>query len=146
VSDLLLVVATFAVSLVGGFVPLVNVEVYLVGVAAAVPHAGLVPIVLAASLGQVCAKCALYGAGSGAWRSACGRSRALAEGVARLRAGRSGGRALVFSSALFGLPPFYVVSLAAGALRLGLPMFVALGFSGRVLRFSAILLAPRLLN
>jgi membrane protein YqaA with SNARE-associated domain len=145
VSDPLLALATFGVSLVGGFVPLVNVELYLVGVATAVPHAGLVPIVLAASLGQVAAKCVLYGAGTRVLRVSPGRSRALVAGVARLRAAHSGGRALVFSSALFGLPPFYVMSLAAGALRLGLPVFVALGLTGRVLRFAAVFLVPRLL-
>ena len=51
----------------------------------------------------------------------------------------------MFASALFGLPPFYVMSVAAGALRLGLPAFVALGLTGRMLRFTAIFLAPRLL-
>jgi len=38
------------------------------------------------------------------------------------------------------------MSVAAGALRLGLPTFVALGLTGRVLRFAAIFLVPRLLR
>jgi membrane protein YqaA with SNARE-associated domain len=43
-----------------------------------------------------------------------------------------------------GVPPLYAVAVAAGTLRLGLPTFVALGFLGRLLRFAAILLLPRL--
>jgi len=136
---------TFMVALIGGFVPLVNVELYLVGVAAAVPDAAWAPVVLAAALGQVAAKCVLYGLGAGALRVPRGRAGAVAACVARLRAAGPAARAIVFSSALLGLPPYYVTSLAAGALRLELPGFVALGLTGRVLRFAAVFLAPRLL-
>lgn len=139
-----IVAATFVVSLVSGFVPLVNVELYLLGLAAAQPDGAWAPVVLAAALGQVAAKCVLYALGFGARRSSNERARAVAAAAARLRAAGPASLAVVFSSALVGLPPFYVTSLAAGVMRLGLPAFVAFGLAGRLLRFAAVLLATRL--
>jgi len=138
-TDPVLVLATFGVALVGGLVPLVNVEVYLVGVAVAIPGASVLPLVLAAGLGQMLAKIVLYGVGLGVVRVSTRRG-ALERVVARLAGGGAGARTVVFASALVGVPPFYAVSVAAGTLRLGLPSFVALGFCGRILRFAAILL------
>ena len=138
--------ATFLVSLVGGLVPLINVEVYLVSISAFAPQAGLLPVVVAASVGQVAAKLLLYGAGLGALRLRSFRNRAgLAAMVERLRAARVGAQAMLFASALLGVPPFYLVSVAAGVLRLSVPALVVLGLAGRLLRFAAIFLLPRLL-
>lgn len=142
-ADSTLVVATFAVALVGGLVPLLNVELYLAGVAIAAPGASVVPLALAAGLGQILAKVVLYGAGLGVLRLSTRRG-GLERVAARLHGGGPGARAVVFASALVGVPPLYAVAVAAGTLRLGLPAFVALGFLGRLLRFAAILLLPRL--
>jgi hypothetical protein len=61
-----LVLLTLVVAFGGGLVPFINVEVWVVGVSAVCPGATLVPVVLAASLGQVAAKILLYRAGGGA--------------------------------------------------------------------------------
>jgi membrane protein YqaA with SNARE-associated domain len=53
---------------------------------------------------------------------------------------------VVFSSALTGVPPFYVVSVAASSLRLSLARFLLVGGSGRLLRFAAIVALPGLLG
>ena len=42
------------------------------------------------------------------------------------------GLTLVLISAIVGLPPFYLISLAAGAMRLNLAGFIAVGTVGRV--------------
>jgi membrane protein YqaA with SNARE-associated domain len=47
--------------------------------------------------------------------------------------------ALVFVSALTGLPPFAVLSVLAGQLRMSLALFLGLGFAGRWLRFAGVL-------
>ena len=61
---------------------------------------------------------------------------------------RARGRATVilFSSALTGIPPFYAISLAAGFTRFPPGRFIALGMAGRLLRFTAVFLLPRLLR
>ena len=46
---------------------------------------------------------------------------------------------LVFLSAFTGFPPFAVLSVLAGQLRMSLTLFLALGLVGRWLRFAAVL-------
>jgi membrane protein YqaA with SNARE-associated domain len=67
------------------------------------------------------------------------RARALAARFSGV--GRSA-PAVVFTSALTGLPPFYVTSLAAGLVGFRTAPFVLAGFCGRFLRFAAVLALP----
>jgi len=139
-----LVAATFAVALGGGLLPFVNVELYLVAVALAQPHTAALPLVVAAALGQTVAKMVLYGVGLGALRLPFFTGANGEKTRTRLARSAFGPRTVVFASALLGVPPFYAVSVAAGALRLGLLPFTLLGLAGRLLRFAAVLVAPRL--
>jgi membrane protein YqaA with SNARE-associated domain len=138
------VLATLLMSFAGGLVPLINVEVWLIGVSTVCPRAALLPVVLAASLGQVAAKVMLYqmGAGAAGYGFRKGGAR-LERTVQRLRGGASRGEGLVFASALTGVPPFYLVSLAAGVVRLRLFRFLVLALVGRILRFAFVFLLPR---
>ena len=45
----------------------------------------------------------------------------------------------VFVSAATGVPPFAILSVLAGQLRMNLPLFLAIGLVGRWLRFVAVL-------
>ena len=45
-------------------------------------------------------------------------------------------------SSVTGLPPFYLVSLAAGALRIKFTWFCVIGFAGRAVRFAVIVALP----
>lgn len=143
--DVGLVLLTLAVAFGGGLVPFINVEVWVVGVSAVCPGAALVPVVLAASLGQVAAKILLYRAGGGAasWGSRR-RGPRFAATVRRLQERASRGTAVVFASAFTGVPPFYLVSVAAGVTRFRFPRFLALALLGRLLRFTVVFLLPRL--
>jgi membrane protein YqaA with SNARE-associated domain len=49
----------------------------------------------------------------------------------------------VFTSAAVGLPPFYGVSLAAGALGMRTRSFVLSGAAGRLVRFGVLAWAAR---
>jgi membrane protein YqaA with SNARE-associated domain len=139
---------SFGVGLVSGLVPAVNTEAYLLMVAALAPRPALVPVVVCVTAGQMLAKGLLYLAGSGALSSRflarrTGRLAALRQRLERAEAGAS---AVVFSSAVTGIPPFYVVSLAAGSLRFSLARFLLVGGSGRLLRFATIVALPGLLG
>ena len=46
---------------------------------------------------------------------------------------------LVFLSAASGFPPFAIVAVLAGQLRMSLTLFFVLGLLGRWLRFAAVL-------
>jgi membrane protein YqaA with SNARE-associated domain len=94
------------------------------------------------------AKALLYLAGSGALRSRflAGGGERLAGLEQRLAGMRTGASAVLFSSALTGIPPFYLVSVAAGSLRVSVARFLLVGGSGRLLRFAAVVALPGLLG
>jgi membrane protein YqaA with SNARE-associated domain len=136
-------VATLAAAFLSGLLPFVNIEAYLVGAAALLPGAPPLAVVVPAALGQMAAKGVLFLGGRGLVSLPSRvRDRALAAS-ARLGAGRP--PALVFTSALTGVPPFYVVSVAAGLLGLRPGPFLLAGFAGRLLRFGAVFALPCLL-
>jgi len=142
-----IVLATLAVAVAGGLIPVINVEAWVFGVSAASTGATVVPVALAATVGQVAAKSLLYRAGGSA--AAWGTRRAapgLATAVRRLEGAASRGTAVVFASALIGVPPFYVVSVAAGVGRFRFERFLVLALVGRALRFGLVFLLPRLLR
>lgn len=138
--------ATFLMALVSGIIPFVlNLEVYLVGVAA-LTRAPAPAIVGLAVAGQMVAKCLLYMAGKGVlnfrfirWE----RREAAARAFEKYR-GHS--LALVGFSAITGFPPFYGISLLSGAIRLPLAWFLIVGTLGRIVRFTVVYLAPGWLN
>lgn len=149
----LTVAATFAWCLVSAVLPVANAEVYLVGVALATD----VPewlLALVAAAGQMVGKMLFFLVGRGALDISRLRRRGTATGrwaerVARARGWASrhvwGPVALTFGSAVTGLPPFAVVSVLAGTLRMRWWAFAVSGLAGRYLRFLLILLSPRLL-
>jgi membrane protein DedA with SNARE-associated domain len=141
-------VGTFAFSVLSGVVPFINVEVYLLYVGSIASRADIAPLVVAAVLGQMCAKSLLYLGGRGVLRIPSRRQQnARIEAVrARLAGGRWTAGGLTFVSALFGFPPFYGLSVVAGMLGWPFARFALCGAAGRVLRFSAVLLLPMLLK
>lgn len=135
--------ATLIVSVLSGLVPIINGEVYLV---AAILVAGdpTISIVLAliVAAGQMIAKIGLYYAAKGAGE--LGTRTRFAQSLAKARAlverWENKPLTLLFVSAVFGLPPFYLVSLLAGLVGIRLRTFLLLGIVGRVIRFVALAL------
>jgi membrane protein YqaA with SNARE-associated domain len=52
--------------------------------------------------------------------------------------------ALVLVSALTGLPPFFLITLVAGAVKMNLALFLTAGTAGRLVRFGALVTLPQL--
>jgi len=127
-------------ALVSSLVPLVNAELLLLGLALATPAAAPLLVVVMAA-GQMVGKSALFLTGGRLTRSA------LEGRLARWRLdGRTGraGAPLIGLSAFAGLPPFYLVSVAAPALGVRFRTFLVVGLAGRVLRFGALVALPDL--
>ena len=110
------------------------------GAAVAAPPGYVIPVIAVCSIGQMLAKVGLY-AGM-RWlperlpAKATARLERASEKVKKLE---QAGLTLVLISAIVGLPPFYLISLAAGAMRLNLAGFIAVtGTVGRVVRFAII--------
>jgi membrane protein YqaA with SNARE-associated domain len=143
------IASCFVAAIVSALLPWVNAELMLLAVASRLTSvADLSFVVLAVTAGQVGGKSALYwiarrtfasapngrlGAAVDRWRAACETRQRSTETMMTL-------------SAICGLPPFYVSTVAAGALRVNFVQFLVAAISGRLLHFSAVALAPLALH
>lgn len=142
-----LLAATFGVCFVSALIPLVNAEAYLGGVGVLHDEAEVWALAAAAGLGQMAGKVVWYllGRSSLSW----GWVRRKTESTkwqSRLQTWQRRTRdnawlvgTLVFVSAVLGLPPFAIIAVMAGQLRVPLVLFFVTGLAGRVLRFAAVL-------
>lgn len=135
------------VGVVSALVPLVNIEAYLGVRGALAQHPGPWVAGLVAAVGQMLGKLVWYHLGANALRWGWVRRRMdTPKAQLRLEAWRLriDQRPVVaalatFVSAFAGFPPFAVLAVLAGQLRMRLAWFLALGLVGRWLRFSAVL-------
>ena len=136
---------TFVVCIIAGLVPVINAEVFLIGRSAWALHSPwqIPGVVVCAAAGQMVAKTIFYFAAMGVLELPTGKKRAKIEKFrATMDRWQDKKTWVILASSILGLPPFYIVSLLAGAMRMKLAPFIALGFTGRVIRFSAVLAVP----
>jgi membrane protein YqaA with SNARE-associated domain len=139
--------ALLLLGIASAVVPIINIEAYL-SVRAAVASVDAVWVMsLVAAVGQMIGKIAWYYLGASSRRWEWVRRRAdKPKNAARLETWRARTHerpvftgAVVFVSAFTGFPPFAVLSVLAGQLRMSLTLFLTLGLAGRWLRFAAVL-------
>jgi membrane protein YqaA with SNARE-associated domain len=129
---------------VSGIVPLVNAELLVVGAAVAAPGLGIVILAAVSTVGQMLSKTLLFAVARWAPRHLPAKARNTLQRACDAVSERGGAvHSLVFTSAAVGLPPFYGVSLAAGALGMRTRSFVFSGGAGRFLRFGALVWVAR---
>jgi membrane protein YqaA with SNARE-associated domain len=137
----------FALTVVSAVVPWVNAEVIVLSLPAlASSRWALLVLVLVATAGQMTGKLVIYWAGRGGARMPSPKvAAALDTWAPRFSAG--GGRAagLIVLSSAVGIPPFFVTTLLAGAVRMDMTTFLVAGTCGRIMRFGTLVLAPGLL-
>lgn len=134
-----LLLGLFAATAVSGIVPLVNAELLVLGAAAAVPAAGLPLVAVVSTVGQMVTKGVLFGLARWAPSRLPARARrALEKPSAAVEERGTAVGTLLFTSAATGVPPFYGVSLAAGAVGVGLGRFLLAGGLGRLVRFGVL--------
>lgn len=130
---------------VSAVVPWVNAEVLVVSLPAmAGSRAQLATLILAATAGQMAGKCIVYWVGRRGAAASSGRIlNTLQRWGARATGSPGSQLALVTASSLLGIPPFYVMSVVAGALKMRLDSFLLAGTLGRLIRFTALVLLSR---
>lgn len=150
--------ATAGVGLLSALVPAVNMEAYLV-TAGALTHRAAWPVVaVAAATGQMAGKMAYYYAARGGTTLG---TRLLRRHTAPTRPGRlarwtttfadrARGRPVwaclvLLASGALGIPPLLAMSIVSGSARVHALLFLASAWTGRVLRFGAVLAVPALL-
>lgn len=139
----------YLLAIVSAVLPWVNAEVLMLS---AVPLAGtplqLAALAAAVTAGQMTGKSAMYWVGKRSTdRGAAPRHPRLSQWLARWRRRLERGPAsavlVVFLSAVVGFPPFYLVSIAAGALGMAFGAFLAVGAMGRLIHFATVAFAAR---
>ena len=146
-SPLLMCLATILLFGAFALLPVMATEPLLIGIPALVPPAMVIPMTLLATATHMAAK-TLVLLGSRKvdrvvpkrYQASLHRTCARLEGHRRLQLGT------VFLSAVTGLPPFYVVTMACGVVRMSLRAYLVAGMAGRAMRFGAIVAAPQMLG
>jgi len=127
--------------------PWVNAEIIVLSLPAFAPSkTALLILILVATAGQMTGKCVLYWTGRKGQRvlARYRTGRILQKWRERLEARPVRAVLFVLLSALTGLPPFYVMSLVAGVVKMNFPTYLAVGTAGRVVRFGALVTIPHL--
>jgi membrane protein YqaA with SNARE-associated domain len=138
--------ATFLFCVLSALIPFLNAEIYLLAAAALAPPEWRVVLVFAAAAGQTAGNVGMYGVGRGAFGLPGIRLGAMLGKAKTWCRQRTPPKALIAFSAATGLPPFYIVSIACGLMRTPILSFVALGLSGRFVRFGAVALLPLIIQ
>jgi membrane protein YqaA with SNARE-associated domain len=132
---------TFVLSVLAGLFPLINTEVYLIGLVrfGLSSSSQLAPVVIAASTGQMVAKCILYYTGRSLIEVPRGRYQKKIELLrAKIERWQHKPYLIYAISSVLGIPPLYLTVLAAGAMRLRFDAFLIIGLLGRHIRFAVI--------
>jgi len=147
-APLLLCAFALVVGAASALLPLVPIEPILVGASVSVPARLLLPVVALATVGHMAAKTLLYLGGRAAAERVVptGRRAALERVRALLSRRRRVQLLTLLASAVAGVPPFYLVTVCYGVLRLPLRDYLVVGVVGRGLRFGALALLPHLVG
>lgn len=150
--------ATAGTAALGSVFPVVNIELYLLGVVSAVDGLSWWALALAATVGQLAGKTLFYLAGRGSitlgrrlgrmteTRQA-GRWTSWVDGFHRRARERPWwGLGVLFLGAVTGLPPFTLMCFVSGAAGIAWIGFLGVSLAGRAVHFLLVAGAPELLQ
>lgn len=136
----------FGLALVSAVVPWVNAELLMLS---AVPVVGspahLAVLVATVTAGQMTGKASVYWIARSTTRPPGPRlEQALDRWRVRLERRPGSALAVTFVSSTTGCPPFYLVSVMAGALKMAFGRFLAIGLLGRLIHFGIVAFLPQM--
>jgi membrane protein YqaA with SNARE-associated domain len=133
---------SFALALASAIFPWLTVEVLVLALPAIAPSTlALAALVCVATAGQMTGKGLVYWVGRTSTSTSTRVASSIDRWQARLTGGRTGPAMLVFLSSSVGVPPFFLVTAIAGAVRLSFSRFMLAGTLGRLLRFGLLVSA-----
>jgi len=132
---------TLVIAFVAGMVPIISIELFLVGLTVwGVEARVLVWLIGVAAVGHQIAKTMTYYAGAGAFELPRGKVRERIEAArARVERWNKRPRVVMFVSATTGLPPLYLLGFVARPMmNMGITTFTALSLIGRTGRYATL--------
>ena len=140
-----LCLATISVAAAGSVLPFSPIEPYLLALSTVAPREWIIPLALLATASHMVGKALLYWASRRAAGVIPSRYQPHVDGTSkRLRASVPLRYATMLASGMVGVPPFYLVTVLAGTLRVSLAEFLLIGTVGRAVRFIALAALPQL--
>lgn len=138
--------AYYGLAVTSALVPWVNAElIMLSAVPLAETQAQLGLLAGVVTLGQMTGKGAMYWVARRAHGTRAARLEPLiARWRQRFAEHPGSAHGVVLLSSAIGFPPFYLVSMMAGAFHMAFGRFFAIGLFGRLVHFSAVAFAPHL--
>ncbi|MGE0550533.1 MAG: VTT domain-containing protein [Kofleriaceae bacterium] len=132
------------IAVVGSVIPIISIEVFLIGLAVLATGTSVAPIIILAAAGQVIGKLPIYSAARGLTVLST-RSPTQSQRIARIRRWFSRFRPtlVLAASALLGLPPFSLAATAAGVLAIPARTFCIVVGICRAARFAVIVVIAR---
>ena len=143
VSALGLYAGAFVVGAISSVIPIVSIDLFLIGLTLSTGVAA-VPIVLCAAAGQLAGKLPIYAGSRGAAALRGPHSERLDRMRDRVARWQRAPLAVLATSAVAGLPPFSIMATAAGVLAIRLRPFCIVVFAGRAARFAIVIAATSL--
>ena len=135
------VLGAFGMCLLSGSIfPWISSELVVIGAAALLPRELLPPLVLFAAAGQIVGKTSIFAIARWTPQRLPKGAQKFLYRAAALGHSKNKLTAALVVSAVFSMPPFYLMTLAAGTLGVSLRAFVAAGAAGTLLRYTAIVL------
>ncbi len=137
----------FVYCFVSGIVPILNTEVFLVAISVLIDKKLIFLLVLISVFAQMLAKTFVYLAARKVINISVKRdNQKFKKILKKMKKWEKREGIFIFLSALIGLPPFYLTTIACGTLKIGYLKFFIFGFCGALLRFSFFILLPQLIK
>lgn len=128
---------------VGTILPWINTELVLLGAAVAMPSTGLPALVAVCVVARMIATVTLYGVTRWAPDRLPRRAREALGRAEQYRRRRGLLAAAVFFGSSLSVPPFYLVTLASGLVRVPFAVFALAGLSGTAVRYGLLVWLAR---
>jgi membrane protein YqaA with SNARE-associated domain len=136
---------TYVVCLVSGFIPVVNAELFLLWISLTIAKTEYIPILLLATAGQMTAKVLMFLSGKGVIHLSKRRyEKKIGSIQEKMKKWENKIDLFIFLSSFTGIPPFYVVSVLSGMMKVNIIRFLIAGTLGRLLRFGLVMYFPQL--
>jgi membrane protein YqaA with SNARE-associated domain len=133
----------FVVGAISSMIPIVSIDLFLIGLTVA-SAANPVPVIILAAAGQLAGKLPIYWASRGVATLRGPHRERLERLRARVARWQRAPLLVLATSAVSGLPPFSIMATAAGLLAIRLRAFCAVVFLGRATRFAIVIAATAL--
>lgn len=137
-SELSILGGAAVACLLGGVLPWISSEVVVVGAALVLPAELLPALVFGCAVTQMTSKSALYGLTRLAPHRLPRKAQRLLSGAGRLAKRKPTIGTVVLTGAMFAVPPFYLVTVACGVLRVPFASFALLGLVGTTARYGVL--------